>query len=143
MIKKYLILFCLVLMLSGCATYATGPLFREAPVSSDKESTLYIFQVKSPLVYSPIVKINDKPFIRLTKMGYSYAYLSPGIYKLTFDYGGTEGDFISEIEIHKGKETYMEYYGDGFEKRLRELPREQALDELKDFKYIEPLNTEF
>lgn len=143
MIKKYLILFCLILIVSGCATYAAGPLFREAPVSNDGKSMLYVFQIKSPLVYAPIVKINNKPFVRLTKMGYSYAYLFPGVYKLTFDYGGLEGVFISEVEIHAGRETYVEYYGGGFEKRLRELSKAQAIDELKDFRYIEPLNTEF
>lgn len=144
MTKKHIILFCFILaLISGCATYATGPSFKEAPLANNRKSTLYIFQVKSPLVYAPIVTINDKPFVKLTKMGYAYAYLSPGVYKLTFHYGALEGDFITEIEIHEGKDIYIEYYGGGYDKHLRELPKEQALVVLKDFKYIEPLSTDF
>jgi len=141
--KKLLTLLCLIFVTSGCATYATGPLFKEAPIPNDRKSILYVFQVKSPLVYAPMVKINDKPFVRLTKMGYSYTYLFPGIYKLNFHYGGLEGDFFSEIEIKESQEIFIEYYASGFEKWTREVPKKQALDQFKDFRYIVPVNNEF
>lgn len=142
MIKKHLILFCLVGILSGCATYAAGPLFNQAPLSPDNKGTLYVFRTKSGGP-TPIVKINGKPFVALSVLGYSYAYLSPGIYRLTFEYGAFGDNFISEIEIKEGQEVFEEYSPNGFGQNLREIPKTQALDEMKPYRYINPLNTDF
>jgi len=143
MIKKYLILFCSVLMLSGCATCATGPLFTQASPSLDKKGTFYIFRAKTTLGVTPTVKINGKPFVALTALGYSYVYLSPGIYRLTFYYGSFGNNFISEIEIKEGQELFAEYYAYGIGQSLREIPKTTALDEIKDCRYVAPLSTDF
>lgn len=141
MTKKYLILFCLILMVLGCVTYSTGPLFIQAPPSPDKMGTLYVFRSKvsvgSPI---PTVKLNGKPFVNLTAMGYSYAYLSPGVYQLTFERGNYK-NFITEIEIKEGQELFVEY-NEPFS-RLREIPKSQAINAVKEYRYVEPLNTEF
>lgn len=141
MIKKYLILFCLILLLSGCATYSTGPLFTQAPPSPEKKGTLYVFRSKVSLAMSiPTVKLNGKPFVNLTAMGYSYAYLSPGVYQLTFERGNYK-NFITEIEIKEEQELFVEY-NEPFS-RLREIPKSQAIDAVKEYRYVVPLNTEF
>lgn len=143
MIRKYFLFLYLIIVASGCATYSTGPLFQEAPIPNSQKSTVYIFQVKSPLVYTPTVRIDGKPFAKLTKMGYSYGYLASGIHRLTFEYGGFDGAFISEIEIQESKEVFLGYYASGYEKRLWEMPKSQALEELKEYRYVEPINKEF
>lgn len=143
MIREYMALSCLVLMASGCATYATGPLFKQAPIPPGKKSLVYVFHEKSPLVYTPTVKINGEPFVKLTKLGYSYAYLSPGIYRLTFQYGGFEGAFITEIEIKEGRQIFLKYFSSGFDISLKEVPETEALNEIKEYKYVEPFRTEF
>ena len=143
--KKWFLLIFLILIISGCATTANGPLFKEAPVSGDKKSTLYIFQVKKPLVYPATAKINGKPFVQLARNGYSYTYLSPGVYKLSFDTNvlALAAGLVSEIEIQEGKDIYLEFSDGSAQQSLREIPKEQALEKFKNFSYIEPLNTEF
>ncbi len=141
MIKKKIILFSLILIFSGCATYSTGPLFSMAPAPPDKRGTLYVFRSKVSVGASiPAVKINGKPFVNLTAMGYSYTYLSPGVYQLTFENGNYKY-FITEIEIKEGEELFVEY-SEPFS-RLKEIPKAQALDEVKDYRYVEPLNMSF
>jgi hypothetical protein len=143
MIKRFVTIIGLALILSGCATYATGPLFSEAPRLQIQKSILYIYRVNSPLVYTPIIKINDKPFVELSKLGYSYAYLSPGIYKITIDYRYLETPLITEFSIEENQEVFKRLYDSGFNKNLTDIPKEKALNEIKDFRYVEPLNTEF
>lgn len=141
MIKKYLILLCFFTTLSGCATYATGPLFNQAPPSPDKMGTLYVFRSKVSVGASiPTVKLNGKPFVNLTAMGYSYAYLSPGVYQLTFENGSFKY-FITEVEIKEGQDLFVEY-SEPFS-RLREIPKTRALEEVKQYRYVNPLNTDF
>lgn len=141
MIRKYLILICLSLMVSGCATYATGPLFNQAPPSSDKMGTLYVFRSKVSLGASiPTVKINGKPFVNLTAMGYSYAYLHPGVYRLTFENGSFKY-FITEIDIKEGEELFEEY-NEVFS-TLREVPKSRVFEAVKDYRYVAPLNADF
>lgn len=143
MIRKSIALFCLVLTISGCATYATGSLFQQAPAPTEKKSILYVFHPKSTIVYTPLVKINDKPFVKLTQMGYSHAYLSPGIYRLAFKYGGGAGTFISEIEVKGDQPIFVKYFSTGFGKSLKEVPETEALHELKEYRYVEPIQIEF
>jgi len=144
MIRKCMIIIGLSIALSACAAkYATGPLFSEAPPPPLKKSILYIYRVDSPLVWTPIVRINDKPFVELAKLGYSYTYLSPGIYKLTIEYGGKASAFITEFFIEEGQEVFKKYYDSGSQKLLTDLPKTKALDEIKEYRYIEPLNTRF
>ena len=141
MIKKYLILFLLIGIVSGCAaTLATGPLFSEAPPSTGNKSTLYVFRTKSSWLAPKLtVKINGKPLVALDSLGYSYAYLSPGIYRLTFDSG-----FITEIEIKEGQDLFVECHAaNGFGEGTRDVPKTQALDEIKNYRYVNPLNTIF
>ena len=141
MTKKHLIVLCLILVISGCATYATGPLFRQAPPAPDKMGTLYVFRSKVSLGASiPTVKINGKPFVNLPAMGYSYAYLSPGVYRLTFENESFKY-FITEIEI-KEREELFEEFSEPFS-RLREIQKSKAPDLVKDYRYVGPLNTEF
>lgn len=141
MTKKYLVLFCLILIVAGCATYATGTLFRQASPSPDKMGTLYVFRSKVSLGASiPIVKINGKPFVNLMAMGYSYVYLNPGVYRLTFERGSFKY-FITEFEIKEGQELFEEY--DEVFSRLREIPMSKAFDIVKHYRYVAPLNTEF
>lgn len=141
MTRRYLILFCLIITVSGCATYATGPLFKQAPTPPDKMGTLYVFRSKVSLGASiPTVKINGKPFVNLTAMGYSYTYLSPGVYRLTFENGNYQR-FITEIEIKEGEELFEEY-SEPFS-RLREIPESQAIDAVTNYRFVVPVNTEF
>lgn len=141
MTKRYLILFCLILAISGCATYATGPLFKQATAPPDKMGTLYVFRSKVSLgMPIPTVKINGKALVNLTAMGYSYTYLSPGVYRLTFENGNYKL-FITEIEIKEGEELFVEYL-EPFS-RLRELPKSQALDAVTNYRFVAPRNTEF
>lgn len=130
-------------MVSGCATYATGPLFKQTPAPPNHKSTLYVFHPKSTIFYTPLVKIDDKPFVKLTQLGYSYAYLSPRVYRLTFKYGGGAGAFISEIEVKGGQPIFVKYFSNGFGETLKEVPEIEALNEIKEYRYVEPVQTEF
>lgn len=144
MIRKLLLIISLAVLLSACAAkYATGPQFSEAPLPPAHKGTLYIYRADAPLVWTPTVKINNKPFLELSKLGYSYVYLTPGIYRLTFDYGGLDSSFVTEILIDEGKVVFKGLYDSGGHKVLEDLPRDQALDKIKEYRYIEPLNTEF
>lgn len=145
MIKKCFILFFLVALLSGCATLANGPLFTKAPMAPTNKGTLYLFRPRSSLGKTPLVKINGKPFVALTVLGYSYVYLSPGVYQLVFYYGTFGDNFISEIEIKQGQDTFLQYYAYGFGsgQGVRDFSSAQALEELKMYRYIQPLNTDF
>jgi len=142
MIRRFLILFCFVSVLSGCATCANGPLYTKAPATLDKKGTLYIFRTKATLGTTPIVKINDKPFVKLTAAGYSYVYLKPGIYRLSFLYK-FGGGFISEIEIKEGQEFYAEYYTSGMGENFKEIPADAAFCEIDSCRYIVPINSDF
>lgn len=133
----------IIFTLSGCATYATGPLFTEAPRPAIDTSIIYIYRVDSPLVYTPIVKINDKPFVNLAKQGYSYAYVSPGLYRINIDYGHLETPFITEFIVEENQEVFKRLYDSGFNKILIDIPKEKALKEIKEFRYVKPLNEDF
>lgn len=136
-----LVLFSLVFV--GCATYATGPLFQQASPAPETKGTLYVFRAKTISVPNVTVKIDGRPFVVLTVMGYSYAYLSPGIHRLNFNSGSFGGSFISEVEIKEGEALYVEHHGDGYGTRISEIPSSQALEAVKDYRYVEPINRNF
>lgn len=145
MIKKYLSIFILLVFLSGCATYANGPAFTQAPTPPEKKSTFYIFRAKAKWGSSannPMVKIDGKSFVKLTTLGYSYAYLSPGIHKLTFNNGGAWDNFITEIRVKEGEDLFIEYIDYG-NQSLRTLSKAKALEEAQNYKFVEPINTNF
>ena len=144
MIKRNFLMLSFVLILSGCATYATGPLFMEAPPSPDKKSTLYIFRAKTIEMGTPKVKINGEPFVDLKAMGYSYAYLPPGIYRISFDYGAfAGGGFITEVEMKEGKDLYVLYSGNGMANNVVEMTKKQASEQIKNYRYVDPINKDF
>ncbi len=144
MMKRNLWMLSFVLIFAGCATYAKGPLFTEAPPSPNQKSTFYIFRAKTFGAGTPKVKINGQPFIDLTEMGYSYTYLSPGIYRISFDYGVFAGtNFITEIEMKEGKDLYLFYSGNGVGDNVLEMTKEQASEQIKKYRYIEPINKDF
>jgi hypothetical protein len=137
MTRKYLQLFYLIFMISGCATNVSGPSFNEAPPPQGDNGTLYV--ISSTAYFScpvPIVKINDTPFVRLGFKGYSYIYLKPDVYRLAFVSGGTT-IFMSEIEIKPGQDIYE--YWDPKNFSMVELNPLKAPDFLKEYKYIAPI----
>ncbi|MFA5060646.1 MAG: DUF2846 domain-containing protein [Candidatus Omnitrophota bacterium] len=139
--KQILILSLLGMVISGCATYATGPLFSQAPASPTDKGTLYVFRSKASVgALIPTVKLNGKPFVNLTAMGYSYAYVTPGVYQLTFEKGSFKY-FITEIEIKAGENLYVEY-NEPFS-MLREIPESKVSEAVKNYKYVDPSNISF
>ncbi|MDP2906010.1 MAG: hypothetical protein Q8O22_06910 [Candidatus Omnitrophota bacterium] len=136
---KMLVFAGILVLLSGCATYASGPLFKEAPLPSNDMGTLYVFRSKASLgALVPTVKIDRRPFVKLTAMGYSYTYLSPGVYRLTFENGNYQR-FITEIEIKEGQELFIEY-SEPFS-TLREIPKSQVSDVVKNYRYVAPVSS--
>ena len=74
----------------------------------------------------------------------SYVYLKPGIYRLKFDYKTIQSsDFSTEIAIETGQEMFEKYYGSGLRMQIITISKEKALSELKNYRYVEPLNKEF
>jgi len=143
MINKLFINICLILFLFGCAPYAKGPLFSQIPNLQANKCVLFVYRKDTIYQNTPMVKINEKLFVKLGKKGYSYAYMAPGIYKLTFDYGFLEAPFIIELPIEEQKEIYLRLYDIGFHKSVTEVEKEKALEELKEYRFEEQINLEF
>ena len=80
---------------------------------------------------------------KLSRKGYSYAFLSPGLYKLVIDYPLFETSLITEIIVEEGKELFFRLYDNGFIKSLTEIEKEKAIDELKGYRFVEPINSIF
>ena len=138
---KNIICLAVMLILTGCATNATGPMFSQAQDAPSNMGTLYVAKSEAPFMTPlTVVEINDKPFVSLAGKGYSYVYLAPGVYRLSF-VGATTVLFMTEIEIKAGQNLF-EYYN-GFNFSVAELSPYQAPDYLKDFHYVTPMNTSF
>ncbi|MBF0388103.1 MAG: hypothetical protein HQL20_09675 [Candidatus Omnitrophica bacterium] len=142
MMKKWPLFLCFVMFISGCATCASGPLFAPASPSPDKKSVLYVYRNIGSLGVAPTVKINGKPFVVLTSGGYSYAYLSPGIYKLTFQWmGGLGYTFTTQIEIKPGEDLFEKHYSTSV--IMEDIPADQGLEDIKQYRYVPTLNSDF
>ena len=134
----------LMLLLLGCGTYATGPLFSEKPYPQAGNSIIYIYRVDSIHMNTPMIKINDKPFVKLDKEGYSYVYLQKGLYKLTIDFGGfAYTPFITELLVEGKQEIFIRLYDTGGAIRLDYMQKEKALEEIKQYRFVEPIATQF
>jgi hypothetical protein len=130
------------IFLSGCAT-ASGPLFSGMPKAEATKGMVLIYRENTIYVYTPTIKFDDKPFVKLSKKGYSYASLYPGLYKLVIDYPLFETSLITEINVEEGKELFLRLYDNGFGKSLTEIEKEKAIDELKEYHFVEPINSNF
>lgn len=137
--RRYLFLLYLICFFCGCAT--TKPpvdqFFIPAPKPENNQGVLYIFEAPPAFLVpdTPTIAINGKTFVRLSRFGYSYIYLNPGVYRLSII--GGEG-FMTEIEIKPGQELFEEYYNYGAGNGINELSKERALEKLEHFKYIQP-----
>ncbi len=138
MIKNLLFSFLSLIILSGCATpIINGPMFSKAlnPPKADM-GTLYVFRAKGGLgeeAYMP-VKVNGVPFVNLAPMGYSYQYLTPGIYQLSI--GNTAyGSIMTEVEIKPGQELYELF--DAFGNSVNDVSPSKAPFLFKEFRYIQ------
>lgn len=138
MIKRLLLFVFISFSLIGCATIASGPLFVEAPKAPKGMGTVYVFRTDTSKMYGMAVAhtayINDKPFLKLYRGGYSFVHLKPGIYKFS---AGLETEFV----IEDGETKFIESFSGGT--RLREYEKSAGLKVVKQCRYIEPLNTNF
>ena len=138
--KRDFLILSLFLVLSGCATSAKGPLFTEAPPAPNQKSTLYIFRARTLQMGTPKVKINNQLFANLTSNGYSYAYLSPGVYRISFEYTPlADSDFMTEVEMKEGKNIYLLFSGS----YVSEMTKERASEQIKNYRYVDPINKDF
>lgn len=138
MIKRLLLIAFISFSLIGCATIASGPMFVESPTAPKGMGTLYVFRTDTSKMYGMAVaytaRINNKPFIKLYRGGYSFVHLTPGIYKLS-------AGIDTEFTIEDGEAKYIGSFSGGT--LLREYKKSAGLEAIKDCRYIEPLNTEF
>jgi hypothetical protein len=137
-------LICCVLILSGCISRVTkGDMFAEvAPPPPDK-SLVYFYHLDSSYLDfgPPTIMINNKPLVILPKLGYSYVYLRPGVYRFDLKNLGII-ELSTEFLVTENQTSFMRLsYRGGI--TLTKLPREQALPEIAAYRYVEPLNTEF
>lgn len=137
----------IILLLIGCTslgTYANGPLFKDIPVSPSGNSILCIYRVDSIHMNTPMIYIDNTPFVKLDKKGYSWVYLKNGLYKIKIDFdkfGYTP--FYTEILIKGGEEIYLRLYDIGGSIRLNNYTKEKAKEEIKDFRFIEPITVKY
>ncbi len=91
----------------------------------------------------PAIKIDDVPFLELAHNGYSYTYLAPGVHKLTVAYIFIAGlpPLVTEFAIAEGQLMFLRLNDSGYSSVLRERPPEEALKEIKDHRYVKPLNS--
>ena len=136
---SFVLLICL---LSGCATTARGPLFTNPIEPKDNMGIFYIFRTYAIVgAYpDPLVQIDDKPLVTLQSMGYSYAYLKPGVHKLVLQ-DNLNNFFETEFEIHSGQELFECL--DGFTQSLSEVVSFKAKENLKKYRLDTPLNSQF
>jgi len=138
MIKRLLLFFLISFSLIGCATIASGPVFVEAPQAPEGMGTVYIFRMDTSKMYGMAVAhtayINNKPFVKLYRGGYSFVHLKPGIYKFS-------AGLVTEFAIEAGETKFIESFSGGV--GLREYQKAEGLKVIKECRYIEPLNTEF
>jgi hypothetical protein len=139
--SRGLVFLISLVLLTGCATNATGPLFTIAPSAPQNMGTLYV-GLSSAILMMPgiIVKINDKPFVSLAGKNYSYVYLPPGIYRLSFVCNLTL-IFMTELEILPGRNLYESFNAQY--SSVSDLPSSSAPEFLKNFHYVTPINTSF
>jgi len=138
MIKNLFFYFLSLLLLSGCATpVINGPMFTKAlnPPKADM-GTLYVFRAKGGLGEEAYmsVKVNGVPFVNLAPMGYSYEYLTPGIYQLSIG-NPAYGAIMTEIEIKPGQELYELF--DAFGNSVVDVSPSKAPFILNEFRYIQ------
>jgi hypothetical protein len=137
MIDRRIFILCLI-MISGCASTASGPLFSQAPIAPTSMGTLYCLSAAAPFM-SPMIKvtINGKDFVTLKGKGYSYIYLPQGIYRLGLVMATTRM-MMTEIDVEPGRDLFELF--DPFNYTISEIPAAQALEMFKDFRYVAPLN---
>jgi len=135
-VSRLLILIPLCLMLlTGCPV-AKGPVFFEAPPDSQK-GTFYFYRVEESFDFTPTIKLDDKPFVELQRLGYSFTYLSPGVHKLTVTFPGGP-PLTTELEIAPGKIMAIRLSGNSMHCVLAYMPWEKARDELREARFIKP-----
>ena len=140
MSKKFTpFLIALVAFLVGCSTIATGPLFSEAPMPSGNLGVLYLYRRPAIALTDPIFKIDGKPFVKMGGLGYSYAYLTPGVHRLAI------GMLSGEFAVEKRQVLFKRVEEEGDRTSIRAVPEEKAIKEMKrlEYRYVEPFNREF
>lgn len=139
MIRRFTLL--ILLFCCGCTTLATGPLFKPAAPPPSNAGTLYVFRSNVILGGSaPLVQLNGQPFVYLPAMGYSYAYLAPGVYRLTFERAGFKY-FIAEVEIIEDEELYV-FFNEPMS-TMTELNSEDAAGQFNQYRYVDPISIAF
>ncbi len=143
--NKGFALMGVMIILVGCAgTFASGPKFTEAPPPPGQKALLYIYRGNTPLMWTPTIKIDDRIFAQLGKMGYSYTYISPGVHRLGLHYGGLKANpFFSEFLIKEGQVAFKRIYDSGGFTQIMDVAKERALDEITEYKYVEPSSKDF
>lgn len=125
------------LVLNGCAyTMLNGKKFSEAPPPKSNEALLYIYRIHGgPHFRSPDITINDKMFIDLQNLGYSYKYLSPGEYsiktKWSIDLSGRDREV--NLKIKSGETYYIQLYGNtnySYKSYFELVPNDKAKKEI-------------
>lgn len=146
LIKSLVLLATFMVALSACAARLTeGRLFAETSPPSVGKSLVYVYYVDDtvhPFAFGVrTIMINNKPLAKLPRLGYSYAYLRPGVFRLDItELGITE--LSTEFLVEEGQTLFIRLSTTrGF--TIGEVPREKALPEIETNRYVEPLNTEF
>lgn len=125
---------CLML-LTGCPV-AKGPVFFEAPLDSQK-GTLYFYRGEESFTFAPTIKLDDKPFVELQRLGYSFTYLPPGVHKLTIKFPDAP-PLTTDFEIGSGQIVVIKLTGTIYKTVLARIPWEKARDEIRETRFTKP-----
>ena len=139
------LLLSLAIALWACAAvqYATGPTFIEASPPPAPKATLYFYRVDTSLSAMPTIKLNGEPFVEIPVLGYSYAYLTPGVYRVSVAYRGGDYPLTTEFVAKEGQVVFMRFYDTAGLKRISVPPEKKALEEIRDHRFVEPLTRDF
>jgi hypothetical protein len=149
MIKNIFSIF--VFLLVGFAT-ATGPQFQRLENTPKDGAILYMYRGDfggNQSAYTPDLLINDIKVVELKRNAYTYIYLSPGKYKLSFRNNIISGypDLDGEFEVSAGQRKFMKIFDPvsasgtviTYTSSIREMDENSALKEISSMRFDAPI----
>ncbi|KNH27649.1 hypothetical protein ACS77_10865 [Pseudomonas syringae] len=128
----------LMLLLAGCGHTSSSQPYFEPPTPPQGKALVYMMrtQVIQGSFYDSVFSINDSAVVGLNEHTYSWAFVSPGLHKVSAGPHVHPRNVYLNLQVEQGKEYFVEYTQQNMVEMVRVRDAKEGKAMVMGYSYI-------